>query len=99
VNVNAVSSGGTVLIVSAWSGDYAMVKWLLLLHNNSNQVLDLDNKGSLLKTSVCGGKGPYTAKVWAQRKAAVCEQFEPFQRCVDLIENEERRRSKNSAAN
>lgn len=88
---NAVSSGGTVLIVSAWSGDLAMVRWLIKLSHLRRIPLRLDIKGTLMKTSSCGGRGPFTAKEWARRKAEVCGRGSSHERCAEAIEEEERR--------
>lgn len=89
---NAVSSGGTVLIVSAWQGDVAMVRWLVRLSVAKRRPLELDTAGALIKTSSCGGRGPFTAKEWAKRKAALHSPGNPFEKCVAIIEEEECRR-------
>jgi hypothetical protein len=89
VDVNAVSSGATVLILSAWSGHAGMVKWLI---SYAGGRLELHTRGTLLKTSICGGTGPFTAKEWAGRKALVCPENPSFLTCVRLIELEEKRR-------
>ena len=91
VDYNAVSSGGTLLIVCAWSGDLAMVRWLISFSHSKGTPLRLDTKGTLMKTSACGGKGPFTAKEWARRKAATCSPGSAFERCAEALEEEERR--------
>jgi ankyrin repeat protein len=48
-------------------------------------VLDLDCEGSPQQTSVCGGKGPFSAEVWAERKREVCPENSDFNAIIRLI--------------
>ena len=53
--------------------------------------LDLDRTGCPSMSSVCGGRGPYTARVWAHRKSIVCPENKNFGRIVTLLNNEMKR--------
>lgn len=69
------SNGATVLIISSWAGQYPIVKWLLSL--SDDVPINIFIKGQLIRTSACGGVGPYTAREWADRKAIVCGHNNP----------------------
>ena len=60
----------TALASAAWSGHIPIVYYLV------NQGAKLDVAGVPPMTSACGGKGPYTAEVWALRKAEYYKQFD-----------------------
>lgn len=50
--------------------------------------LHLDLVGTPTMTSVCGGRGPYTAHDWAKRKSLVCPEQTEFLSIVKLLEKE-----------
>ena len=58
--------------------------------------LNLELSGTPTMTSVCGGKGPYTAKIWAERKSVVCPERPEFAAIVKLIVDEGRKRKQSS---
>ena len=53
--------------------------------------LDLDCTGCPSMTSACGGRGPYTARIWALRKSVVCPENKNFKRIVALLNIEMKR--------
>ena len=53
--------------------------------------LDFDRTGCPSMSSVCGGRGPYTARVWAYRKSIVCPENKDFGLIVKLLNNEMKR--------
>lgn len=53
-------------------------------HNN-NFKLDFNIKGVGSHSSVCGGKGPYNAAEWAQRKSVVCPENTNFKAIFKLL--------------
>lgn len=89
-NYESKSGGATVLIIAAWAGKVDIVKWLLSLPDNESNPLNIFTQGELQYTSACGGAGPYTARVWAQRKALVCGFDNPgFKACEVLLKMKE----------
>jgi len=58
------NDGFTALCNAAFRGNLKLVHWLV----RKVPDLDIDAAGSPCVTSSCGGKGPYTAEVWARRK-------------------------------
>lgn len=73
-------SNATPLLLAAWAGEISAVKVLLAklgATNDDKRIRYLDSKGVPPLTSSCGGKGPKTALVWAQRKG--------FARIVELL--------------
>jgi len=76
-NYCSAAGAATVLIIAAWSGNHRLVQFLL-----EQQGLDLQHRGSLAQTSLCGGSGPFSALEWATRKAAVCDGVVGFKQCV-----------------
>ena len=51
-------------------------------------IINMDLVGSPSMTSVCGGKGPYTALVWAKRKSVVCPERPEFNEIVLFLEKQ-----------
>lgn len=47
--------------------------------------LNLDLVGTPTMTSVCGGRGPYTAEEWARRKSLVCPEKTEFLSIVQIL--------------
>jgi ankyrin repeat protein len=96
--------GMNPLLITSWRGNLKGVKEILkiaallntnrLVDNSSPSknkkkfILDLDCKGSPQQTSVCGGKGPFTAEVWADRKSTVCPENKDFNAIIRLIKKE-----------
>jgi len=79
----AQDGGATALVIAAWSGNKALVKYLL------GQGADTTKKGRLLQTSACGGVGPFTAREWARRKSEVCPCRPEFKACYKMLLKEE----------
>jgi hypothetical protein len=57
--------GFTPLMMAAWAGRTATVKYLL---NDAPSQPKLSLAGIPPQSSSCGGRGPFTAEVWARRK-------------------------------
>jgi hypothetical protein len=51
----------------------------------SSYLLDLSLRGSPPITSVCGGRGPFTAEEWAKRKSEVCPERSHFGAIYKLL--------------
>lgn len=84
INFTSSFGGETVLIIASWHGATRVVEWIV--KNYHNKGLDVERRATLAVTSACGGKGPYTAIEWAQRKANVCpEKMKDYKKCCDLI--------------
>lgn len=56
-------NGFTPLCFAAWAGQARAVNWLI-----SHTRINLDAAGFPPLTSSCGGRGPFKADVWAERK-------------------------------
>eukprot|EP01041_Mallomonas_annulata_P002917 gene2917-5730_t len=83
VDINICDARGmSALIYASWHGDVNIVKFIL---NTKNQQPDIFLQGSPIMTSACGGKGPYTAEVWASRKAIVCPEILSFQKIASVL--------------
>ena len=82
LNINSICYQSTLLIITAWQGNVNLLKWILKFKGSE---LDFSFKGVLLQSSACGGKGPYSALEWAERKAAACPLNTSFIDCVNLI--------------
>eukprot|EP00038_Savillea_parva_P012130 m.202447 g.202447 ORF g.202447 m.202447 type:complete len:247 (-) comp21775_c0_seq1:192-932(-) len=55
--------GFSPLAFAAWAGHRHVVMWLV-----AQEGINLTASGTPPMTSSCGGRGPYTADVWAERK-------------------------------
>lgn len=89
-NYRGQAYGETVLILASWSGNNKMVEWLLDDGNGATQggvSCLVEAEGRLQQTSFCGGSGPYSALVWAQRKAALSPPNSGFHKCAGLLES------------
>ena len=65
-NVNATDDlGFTALMMAAWAGRLPTVRYLL---TKAPDRPDLTLEGIPPQSSSCGGRGPFTAEVWARRK-------------------------------
>ena len=65
-DVNAADDlGMTALMMAAWSGRLQVVRYLL---TDAPARPDLTPTGIPPQSSSCGGRGPFTAEVWATRK-------------------------------
>lgn len=84
VNINAHPSGPTVAIIAAWQGNVSLIKYIL---SQTEQRVDLSISSSLRMSSACGGKGPFTALEWSQRKAVACPLDPRYSKCIVLLKN------------
>lgn len=86
VNTRLSENGLSALGVFAWAGQADMVKFLLDLNRKrvstdstasglTAQSLDLNLRGVPPKTSYCGGKKPYSAMEWCERKLFLAKFF------------------------
>jgi ankyrin repeat protein len=74
--------GMTPLLEAAWNGHISTVKYLLSLQNPP---VDIHAQGCSWKTSVCGGRGPYTAMEWVNRKKNVCPENRNYELVLKLF--------------
>lgn len=89
INFRGSANGETLLIVAAWSGNHKVCEWIL---SNKGTVVDVEASAKLQQTSFCGGVGPYSALVWAQRKAALAGgPGSAHHKCVALLLRAERK--------
>jgi hypothetical protein len=78
-------AGMNVLSSAAWGGNVSMVRYLLDSCGPEHLMQMTRAKGTPHMTSACGGKGPFTAWEWAQRKSHVCG--EPFGKIARLLKH------------
>jgi ankyrin repeat protein len=60
-------NGASALMMAAWAGQLATVK-VLLAHVVKHCPEVIAEQGVTPMTSACGGRGPHTAAIWAERK-------------------------------
>lgn len=77
----ADADGFTPLLNAAWSGNLSLCKLIL----EARPDVDLIAEGRPHKTSSCGGRGPFTARVWAERKG--------FDSIVRLLDRHDKKRT------
>jgi len=80
--------GETLVLLASWHGNEKILEWLLALPQIKEAIAlqgYLQAKATLKQTSLCSGKGPFTALEWCQRKGKACPDRKGFKKCVDLL--------------